>query len=126
MNGLSHLIVDLKKLNKDYLELSEKPINLQTKEDAEEKEKNTLRAGQLLIDFYNKVFTPQYSRSSEIPQGTLDNVEQYLSYLSSTASRLIKEKVYFGLSVLLINRGSHIGDPNNLEKLIQDLKKKKK
>jgi hypothetical protein len=124
MAKLPQLIADLERLNTNYLELS-KPSFPQTKEDVKKKKKNALKAGQLFVDFYNKVFVPQYSKSAEIPKVVLDKIEPYLSYLSSTASGLINEKVYFGLSVLLINRGDRIGNPNNLEKIIKDLKRAK-
>jgi len=76
MNDLPQLISDLDILNRDYLALSK------------------LRSGKLFVDFYNYVFIPEYSKSTEISRDVLDKVEKSL-----------------------------IGGPNNLEKFIRDLKK---
>ena len=121
MNDLSQLIYDLEILNRDYSALSKWAFS-QTKEDIKKEEERYIKGEKLLIDFYNNVFIPEYLKSAEIPKNVLDKVEEYLAYLSSTASRLIKEKNFFGLGVLLIDRKTRDGE-YNLKKLIQDLKK---
>jgi|WetSurMetagenome_2_1015567.scaffolds.fasta_scaffold413758_1 hypothetical protein len=121
MKKLSQLVTDLEKLNKDFLEKTKWNLQ-QTRECIEQNEKEQQEAGQLLINFYNNTFVPQYSESSEIPKDIFEEVDSHLCYFSSKASKFVKEKNYFGLNLLLIPKGSSIGDPNILEELIKKLK----
>jgi len=122
MNDLPQLIHDLEILNRDYLVMFKWGFP-QIKEDAEKEEEKYIKSGKLLMNFYNNVFIPEYSKSAEIPWDVLDKVEEYLASLSFTASRFIENKNFFGLAALLTDKGSQDGEPNSLEKFIQDLKK---
>ena len=72
-----------------------------------------------------KAVIEKYSKSSKISKNALDEIERNLYFWAYTASESIKEEKTFGIKVLLIDRRDCIGDPNNLEKLIQNLKRAK-
>jgi len=118
---IKNLVKDLERLNQDYLKLqNESDKTCRTPEDIEEKYKKLIQSGELIVDFYNNKFIPNYSN---INNSKVNQVRNHLMDFSLLASIHIKQKCYFGLSVLLIDKGSKITNPNNLEKLISELKK---
>jgi len=120
VNQLAALVSDLEDLSKRYLELH--PRHEPMSSDLgriKKREERLIHSGQIFIDFYRDTFIPKYSpHDGEIFRCT----NTLLSYLSDTASRAIREYSYFGLDVLLMERGSNIDDPNRLEVLIRDAK----
>lgn len=118
---LKKLVKELEELNQRYLELqNESDKTCRTKEDVEETYKKLIQSGELIIDFYNNNFIPNYSN---LNNSKISYAKNNLMGFSGLASVFISQKSYFGLSVLLTNKGSKITDPNNLEKLILKLKK---
>lgn len=117
MATLKQLANDLERLDKHYSELSDLPLN--TQEDANTFKREWIKAGKLIINFYNNSFIPNYSK---IQNPILEEVNMELSKLSSFASNFVENKKYFGLSNLLIPKGNKVGDPTYLGELIQEIK----
>jgi hypothetical protein len=78
-----------------------------------------MTAGEILINFYNNIFVPKYSGiSTEIEEAGID-----LFLFSKSASECLKDRTYFALGQILTNPGDKINGRNNLERLIQRLRK---
>ena len=115
------LVNDLKDLNQAYLEILKKRKDFpDNKTDVEESRQFLKESGQKIINFYNKIFIPKYSKKDDEKSR---EVGRDLGFYASLAKTSIENNQYFCLAVLLTNKGDKTGDPNNLEKMIADLKK---
>jgi|APSaa5957512622_1039677.scaffolds.fasta_scaffold80312_2 hypothetical protein len=113
------LAEELSNLGKKYRELTDSPFP-ETKEEAR-REQNTLKeSGQLIADFYNNRFLIEYAGAKEPSIRTI-GIELYNRAIA--ALTCIEKGSYFGLGVLLLPQGSIDGDPNDLERWVEELGK---
>jgi len=120
MEQLRELVKDLEDLNQRYLELNPKGGKfVADKEQAEKIRRELFESGNLIPDFYREIFVPRYS---DCPEPMFRDVDGFLCSLSYIATQAIEKESFFGLSVLLLPKGSQVSDSNLLESLIERLK----
>lgn len=117
------LLYELKELNEKYIELCQggRYLPTATLEDRKKDEKKLVKSGQLIINFYNDVFVPYYSKHSG---RFFAETKKMLESAVFSASKYIDEKNYFGLTTLLVSHDPEAGNQNELGVLIRKLSKK--
>ena len=122
MNQINNLISDLVDLNDRYNELNPRGFeNLpQSREEMELENEKLIKSGTIIVNYYQEIFKPKYSKTEDSIFREADNLLHQLSYI---ASKCINDKTYFGLGVLLTPKGSKNSDPNLLEELITKARK---
>ena len=122
MEKVQSLVIDLTNLNNRYNELNPRGWDNMSlnKEELEAENKKLIESGKIIINFYQDIFKPKYSKV----QGDLFKEADYLLHdLSNMAGKCVRDESYFGLGVLLTPKGSKNSDPNLLEELIEKAKK---
>lgn len=119
MKDIDNLIADLTSLNDSYNKITNRRTISPPNESKEEYQGKLISSAQLIIDFYNDVFKPKYSKLSG---DKFNHTSKVLSDLSSSAIRNIEGKRYFTLGFLQTPWGTKKSDPTILERLIEKIK----
>lgn len=102
----------LRRTSENYRRLSAEAREASDKGDLEECKNRYREAGELVAELDEKL---KQTDSSKLSQGDHTNIEMY----SRLAREYMKKGNFFGIGVMFDRLGAKIGEPNDLEKLIE-------
>src|SRR5258708_704458 len=104
----------LRSTSDDYKRLKAEAAEALDRRDVESYKQKLIEAGQLVAGLDAKINQDMVD-GSRLSQDDRSEIV----YFSMSAKEVVDEKNFFGMSTIFVDKGSKIGEPNELEKLIE-------